>query len=174
MSTPEFSRLRRLDTIAQGASVTVTAEPEERTALARRFGLLSVDRLEATYVLSPDGEGVRATGHLSAAVVQPCSVTDDPVPATVEEDFALVFTPEPQAAGEDEVELSEDALDVIFFAGGAIDLGEAAAETLALALDPYPRSPNAAAALREAGVISEDEAGPFGALAGLRDALKKD
>ena len=52
----------------------------------------------------------------------------------------------------DEIELSEDDCDTVFYTGGAIDLGEAAAETLALALDPFPRSPGAAAALREAGV----------------------
>ncbi|NWN13490.1 hypothetical protein GY655_27460, partial [Escherichia coli] len=67
---------------------------------------------------------------------------------------------------------------IVFYSGGAIDLGEAAAETLALALDPYPRSPAAEAALRDAGVISEEEAtrlaeesGPFGGLAGLRGKL---
>jgi uncharacterized protein YutE (UPF0331/DUF86 family) len=65
-------------------------------------------------------------------------------------------------------------MDTVFYSGGAIDLGEAAAETLALALDPFPRSPAAAAALKEAGVLSEEEAGPFGALAGLRDKLKRD
>ena len=54
---------------------------------------------------------------------------------------------------------------------GAIDLGEAAAQTLALALDPYPRSPGAAAALKEAGVIGEGEAGPFGGLAALKGKL---
>ena len=55
--------------------------------------------------------------------------------------------------------------------GGAIDLGETAAETMALALDPFPRGPGAEAALKAAGVISEEEAGPFGALAGLKDKL---
>jgi hypothetical protein len=52
---------------------------------------------------------------------------------------------------------------------GIIDLGEAAAETMALALDPFPRSPGAAAALKEAGVIGEDEVVPFNA---LTEALK--
>ena len=55
---------------------------------------------------------------------------------------------------------------------GAIDLGEAAAETLLLALDPYPRAPNADAVLREAGVKPEGEEerepGPFAALAALK------
>ena len=48
-----------------------------------------------------------------------------------------------------------------------VDLGEAAAETMVLALDPFPRGPGAAAALQEAGVVSEEEAGPFGALKSL-------
>ncbi|HEV2747118.1 MAG TPA: DUF177 domain-containing protein, partial [Allosphingosinicella sp.] len=43
--------------------------------------------------------------------------------------------------------------------------------TLALSLDPFPRSPAAAEALKAAGVKSEEEAGPFGALAALRDKL---
>jgi uncharacterized protein YutE (UPF0331/DUF86 family) len=43
---------------------------------------------------------------------------------------------------------------------------------MALSLDPFPRSPNAATVLKEAGVISEDEARPLGALAGLKAKLE--
>ena len=57
--------------------------------------------------------------------------------------------------------------------GGAIDLGEAAAETMALALDPFPRAAGAEAALRAAGVLSEEEARPANAFAALKDALRK-
>ena len=64
-------------------------------------------------------------------------------------------------------------LDVVFYDGAAIDLGEAVAETLVLSLDPYPRAPGAGETLKAAGVKSEEEAGPFGALVGLRDKLKK-
>ena len=42
------------------------------------------------------------------------------------------------------------------------------ADTLALTLDPYPRSPGAEATLKEAGVLTEAEAGPFAALAKLK------
>jgi len=59
----------------------------------------------------------------------------------------------------------------VFHDGAAIDLGGAIADTLALALDPYPRSAAAETALREAGVLSEEEAGPFAALAQLKKAL---
>lgn len=178
----EFNRPQRLDTIGAGESqIQVQAEPAERAALAGRFGLKSIDGLTAEYRIRRDAQGIVATGHLSARVVQACVITDEPVPAKIEEDFAIRFLPETEGEdSDDETELSEDECDIVFYSGGAIDLGEAAAETLALALDPYPRSPAAEAALRDAGVISEEEAkrqaeesGPFGGLAGLRDKLGK-
>lgn len=166
--TPEFSRPQRLDTIGAGESrVHVEADADERSALARRFGLIAIDGLKADFAIRRDAAGIIARGHLSGTVVQPCSVTGDRVPARIEEDFAIRFVPEGDESG-DEIELSEDDCDTVFYTGGAIDLGEAAAETLALALDPFPRSPGAEAALREAGVLSEEEAGPFAALAKLR------
>jgi uncharacterized metal-binding protein YceD (DUF177 family) len=179
MIQTEFTRPQRLDTIGAGESeVQVQAEPGERTALAARFGLKAIDRLAASYRIRRDAQGIIATGHLSAQVTQACIITDEPVPATIEEDFAIRFLAEGEEGSEDETELSEDECDIVFYSGGAIDLGEAAAESLALALNPYPRSANAEAALRDAGVISEEEAkrqaeesGPFGGLAGLRDRL---
>ena len=170
--TPEFTRPHRLDQIGAGESrVEIEANAEERAALAKRFSLPAIGALAARFVLHRDATGIIAGGHLSAAVTQACVVTDEPVPATVEEDFALRFVPEGSTEGDD-VELTEDECDTVFYQGGAIDLGEAAAETLALALDPFPRSPGAIQALKEAGVLSEEEAGPFGALAALKDKLK--
>lgn len=175
MSAPEFSRLERIDTIGEGArSVSITANVGERAALATRFGLMAVDRLDATFRVQRDAAGVTARGEVRAAVVQACSVTDEPLPVTVKEDVALRFVTEQEAAAEEEIELDLDALDTMPYDGAAIDLGEAAAETMALALDPFPRGPNAAAALRAAGVISEEEAKPAGALAGLKSLLAKD
>jgi uncharacterized metal-binding protein YceD (DUF177 family) len=173
--TPEFSRPLRLDAIGEGEKrVPVEADEHERAALAKRFGLIAIDKLAAEFAVRRDAAGVIARGQLSGAVVQACSVTGEPVPARLDEAFDLRFLPEPGArdaggAG-DEIELSEDECDTVFYTGGAIDLGEAAAETLALALDPFPRSPNADAVLRDAGVLSEDEdpTGPFAALAKLK------
>ena len=175
MSAPEFSRLERIDTIGAGErTAVISAEPAECTALAARFGLLSVTRLSATFDIKRDAAGIVARGTVSAAVEQACSVTDDPLPVTIAEEVALRFVTEQEAAAEEEIELDLDALDTMPYDGAAIDLGEAAAETMALALDPFPRGPNAAAALRAAGVISEDEAKPAGALAGLKGLLGGD
>ena len=174
MTQPEFSRIQRLDQIGAGENkVSVQAEEAERAALARRFGLAGVDVLDADYSIRRDASGIVAHGHLSARVTQNCSVTGDPLPVRVEEDFAIRFLPEPDSEAPDETELSEDECDTVFYTGGAIDLGEAAAETLLLSLDPFPRGPNAAAALKAAGVISEEEVTPLGALSGLKDLLSK-
>ncbi|MCR5869929.1 MULTISPECIES: DUF177 domain-containing protein [unclassified Sphingomonas] len=168
MIAPEFSRPQRLDAIGKGEHrVTIAANADERAALAKRFGLIAIERLDAEIGVHRDATGVIARGHLSGAVVQPCSVTGDPVPAQIEEDFAIRFLPEGNVEG-DEIELSDEECDTVFYTGGAIDLGEAAAETLALALDPFPRSPRADEVLRAAGVLGEDETGPFAALAKLR------
>ena len=148
---------------------------DERAALARRFDLVALDRLAAHFTLVRDALGVRASGHLSAAVTQSCGVTGDPLPAKIEEDFAIRFLPEPgEDESQDEIELAEEDLDTVFYTGSALDLGEAAAETLALALDPFPRSPNAAEVLKQAGVISEEEARPLSPIAAaLQEKLKK-
>ena len=82
------------------------------------------------------------------------------------------FVPAPRGVpGDEEIELGAHELDTLFHDGQAIDLGEAIADSLALGLDPYPRSPDAESALKEAGVISEEEAGPFAALAALKSKL---
>lgn len=173
MTAPEFSRARRLDTLgSREEQVRIEADADERRRLAGRFGLIALDRLEADYRLARDGDVVTATGRLVAEVVQPCSVTEDPVPAAIDTGFTIRFVPDDPGAGEDELELDEADCDTVFYEGGAIDLGEAAAETMALALDPFPRSPAAEAALKEAGVLSEAEAGPFSGLAALKDKLR--
>ncbi|MDO7841351.1 YceD family protein [Sphingomonas immobilis] len=174
MTPPEFSRPERVDTIGAGErEVTIAAEPAERAALAQRFALVSIDALEATLGVRREAAGIAVRGRVTASVVQACTVTAEPIAVTVDEAVALLFVDGTDADAE-EIELDEGALDVIPYEGGAIDLGEAAAETMALALDPFPRGPGAAAALKAAGVISEgEEEKPAGALAGLKDLLKK-
>jgi len=176
MTAPEFSRPLRLDQIGAGESkVEVTADAAERAALAVRFDIPAIESLDADYAIRRDAAGIVTRGRIRARVVQSCIATGNPVPAAIDEDFAIRFVPETDADPNDEIELDEDECDTVFYSGGTIDLGEAAAETLALALDPFPRSPDADAVLKQAGVLSEEEAkrlaeesGPFGALAALR------
>ena len=174
MSPAEFSRPIRIDTIGEvPRTLSVEANEEERRALAGRFGLVAIDRLAAELSLRRNGAEVIASGRFVAKVTQSCVASGAPVEAMIEDRFEILFQPErDEDAADQEVELGENEMDVVFHDGAAIDVGEAVAETLALALDPYPRAPDAEAALKAAGVKSEEEAGPFGALAGLRDKLK--
>lgn len=169
---PEFSRPVRIDILGVSPRpIAIEASEKERAALAGRFDLAAIDSLAAEAVLSLAGETVTAIGSLRAKVTQRCVATDLPVEAALEENFRIEFRPPPTGSGE-EIELGEADCDVVFYDGASIDLGEAIAETLSLSLDPYPRSPDADSILREAGVKSEAEAGPFSALAALKDKLK--
>lgn len=164
----DFAHRLPLDRIRGGERIDLVADEEERAAIVRRLDLVSLDRLEAHAVLARDGGEVRATGRIKAALQQSCIASGEPVPARIDEPFALLFRPEPQARPDEEIELGAEELDVIFHDGAAIDLGTAIAGELALVLDPFPRGPNADAALKAAGVLSEEQAGPFAALAKLK------
>jgi uncharacterized metal-binding protein YceD (DUF177 family) len=119
--------------------------------------------------LERDGRSVRAEGRIRASLEQSCIATGDPVAEHVDEPFGVEFRPAPGSVRSDEeVELGEEDFDVVFYDDGSIDLGAAVADTLALSIDPYPRSAGAETALREAGVIGEAQAGPFAALAKLK------
>lgn len=171
-----FSCRLNLDKVHDGTRIDLVATDAERAAIARRLDLVAIDRLAAHCVLDRAGCGeeansIRAHGRIKAALTQSCVASGEPLPAFIDEAFELHFQPEPDRVPDDEIELSGDELDVIFHDGLAIELGEAIADTLAVSLDPYPRGPNAEVALQEAGVISEEQAGPFAALAALKGKM---
>lgn len=165
-----FERPLRIDTIGTSArDVEIEADPDERAGLARRFAIDALNLLTARASVGRRDDEIRASGRLQAALVQSCVATGAALSARLDVPFDVVFRDEPPADAPDAgIELSESDCDVVFYRGGAIDLGEVVAETLALAIDPYPRSPDADAVLKELGVLSEGEAGPFAVLAGLR------
>jgi uncharacterized metal-binding protein YceD (DUF177 family) len=171
--TPEFSRLERVDAIGEGErQVAIEADAAERAALAGRFGLVAVDALSAELALRREASGIVVRGRVRGRVRQACVVTDAPIDTEIDEPLALRFVADGQSEAE-EVELGAEDLDTVPLEGGAIDLGEATAETMALALDPFPRAAGAEAVLRAAGVLSEEEARPANAFAALKDTLGK-
>jgi len=178
MSAPtplEFSRLLRANEFGDGTREReISATPEERVALARRFGLRTLDRLDARLTVMPEATGALVSGTLVADLVQACVATDEDVPARLDVPFTVRFVRSLEAHGnaaddEEGIELSDEDLDTLPLEDERIDLGETVAQTLALNLDPYPRAPDADATLRELGVLSEEEAGPMAAaLRGLK------
>ncbi|WP_019515226.1 YceD family protein [Sphingomonas sp. Mn802worker] len=176
MSAPEFSRVERLDAIgSEPREVSISAKEPERAALASRFELIAIERLEGRFTVRKEAAGIGVRGRVTATVTQACSVTGDPIPAQVDEPVELRFVHpagvRAAASDDDAYELAGEEIDTIEIEGGGIDLGEVAAETMVLALDPFPRAPRAAEVLREAGVISEEEARPANPFAALKAKL---
>ena len=170
----DFSSPVKINAIRDGDRLSLVATDAERAAIAERLRLLALDRLEAAVVLRKDGACVSVDGHVRAKVEQACIATGEPVPEIIDEAVKLHFVPDLGSGNPDEeIELDEAELDTIFHDGREIALGDALADTLSLALDPYPRSDGADEALRAAGVISEEEAGPFGGLAALKEKMEK-
>jgi uncharacterized metal-binding protein YceD (DUF177 family) len=172
----EFARPVRLDALGGAPrAMALVADASERESLAARFGLPAIGRLEAQVELACEGAVVTLGGRLVAEVTQSCVATGEPIAAGIDVPLALRFEPLGSLGeGENEVELSAEDCDVVEYEGAAIDVGEAVAQSLALALDPFPRCPDAEERLRTLGVLDEGEAGPFAALAGLKERLAGD
>ena len=152
---PELSRIVRAHEIGSvRRTVVVTADQAERAALAARFDLLALDALSATLTLVREARGIHVTGPMHAAGAQACVVTGEPVPFAIDEPVDLVFV-DALSRDEGEVELSDADLDLLPLEGDTLDLGEEVAQSLGLALDPYPRCAGADAS---GLVISEEEA----------------
>jgi uncharacterized metal-binding protein YceD (DUF177 family) len=158
--TVELSRPVALSKIrAKGLNVVVQATPEECARVAERMGLPAIQSLECRFVLSRDADGIAvlAEGHLRAEVTQTCVTSAEDFAANVEETFSLRFVP----VGAETEDPDPDQPDEIPYEADTIDLGEATAEQLGLALDPWPRIEGATVPEIE----DEADCSPFAALA---------
>lgn len=160
--TPELHRPIAVERVGPaGLDVMVEASAVECAALAQRMNLPAVLALTCRFRLERDTAGsLLAYAHLVARVVQTCVISLEDFTATIDERFVVRCVPD----GEESDDADPEALDEITYADDTLDLGEAAAEQLALALDPYPRAPNAE--LPE--IPDEPVEWPFDALAALR------
>lgn len=152
------------DVPAIGREVTIVADAATRTAVAAALGLRALPSLTATFDLSRQGrEGLRVTGTVSATVGQTCVVTLEPIENEVVEPVDVVFSPGADIPAGPDLEPLADAPEPLI--GGVVDLGAVAVEFLALAIDPYPRKPDAEFRAPSSG---EPRDSPFAALAALK------
>ena len=163
MTMSELHRPVILDRVGPtGLDVTVEAAAAECAALADRMQLPAVRALTCNFHLVREGrDRFAARGHLRARITQTCIVSAEDFDTDVEEVFQIMFVP----AGEESDVIDPEADDDLPYEGNTIDLGEAAAEQLALAIDPYPRMPGAE--LPE-GEATMEPLHPFAALGSLR------
>jgi uncharacterized metal-binding protein YceD (DUF177 family) len=163
----EFSRLIDVHRLRPaGGAYEIAAAPAERAALAKRFELLTLDRLEARVQLTPIAAGFyRLSAALQADLTQACVVTLEPVKSHITEEFVLLYGAIDE---QKEVVLDDDSETIEPIEGGMIDIGEAVAQQLSLALDPFPRAPGAPAPSDQPPPESQRLASPFAVLAKLR------
>jgi hypothetical protein len=164
--TQEFSRRLAVERIGRAGhpawhDVAIEAEAAELPALAVRLQLPAISALTCRFRLraGPDGT-IAAEGWLDAVVTQTCVVSLDDFTAPVSDHFVIRFVP--SGSESDDIDPASD--DEIPYGDGVIDLGEAAAEQLALVLDPWPRKPDATLP----AAATDDDASPFAALRSRR------
>ncbi|MBV8736353.1 MAG: DUF177 domain-containing protein [Alphaproteobacteria bacterium] len=167
-SVPEFSRLVPLARLgSEPFRTAIEATPGERERLAERFDLIALDRLAAVVTLQRvNGELIRLDATFEAEFVQSCVVTLDPVPGRVAQTFSLVYAPLEEQQTEIDLDIDEPVFEPL--TGDTIDIGEAVAQELSLALPDFPRLEDAVIDPLEA---AEAEDSPFAALERLRHSL---
>lgn len=148
----------------EGISYDIAASADERAALARRFDLLALDQLSARVTLTPVAGGFyRLAATLEATLTQACVATLEPVASRIEDSFSLLYG---ALDAQREVVLDGESETVEPLEGGMIDIGEAVAQQLSLAIDPFPRAPEAPAQAEAA--VPQPLDSPFAVLAKLR------
>src|SRR3954464_11316706 len=138
---PEFSFPIEIAQIPPGGARYDIAAPEAaRAGIAKRLGVVSLERLEASFVVTPmAGGAVRVSGRLGAALVQSCVVSLAPVPATIAIQSHARFMTQAPADAADEVTLDVGSPPEVA-PGGRIGLGELAVAQLALVPAREPRA----------------------------------
>ncbi len=169
-----FSYIVQREDVARGPkTIHLEADEKARAVLADRFGLLAIDCLEGDIDVSHLPDGMRVKGHMRAAVQQTCVVSFRPVSSTIEEFFSIHYCIGPLTEEQEESVLDIDAEDIEELVDDKVDVAEALAQTLALALDPFPRVPDADSPVK---IVTEAEAeemqrrpNPFAILKNLSD-----
>jgi hypothetical protein len=174
-TAPEFSRPLDVTRVPpHGSTEKISAEPQECADLARRFDLPALHSLEAELKVSRwRGAGLKIKGRFTADLDQTCVVSLDIFRSRLTDDFENYFLPAGNSDGATSALI--EAGDAEPFENGIIDMGEVVAETVALALDPYPRKPGVSFAdviddEHASGPGTSEERNPF---AGLKTLSKR-
>jgi uncharacterized metal-binding protein YceD (DUF177 family) len=149
------------------------ADHAAREAMAEIAGLREILSANASFDIMPKSGGrFHVAGRVQARIGQTCVVTLDPIENEIDEEVDLTFAPPeqiPQLAAllDEATEIGDEIPDPPEpIENGVIDLGRLATDVLFLAIDPYPRKPDA---IFEPVVVAADpEDHPFAALKALR------
>ncbi|MFA5901312.1 MAG: DUF177 domain-containing protein [Hyphomicrobium sp.] len=154
-----------------GLRVTREATDAERARVAEDLEIEACRRLLCEFSIRAIGKGhYRLAGKVTADVTQACIVTLEPVEQTAEGAFSVEFWPTGAIPGTPEEEQEAlSAAEIEPIEHGRIDAGRIIFETLATALDPYPRKPGAELGEEHAQPAGSAGLSPFAALKKLRE-----
>ena len=158
----------------------IAPEPGEKPAIAAFLGLEALRDLRFRGELAPaDDDGWRLEGRLQAEIVQNCVVTLAPVTGTIDQPVARDYVPEESFSLSSDMDLDPEAADDPDPFGATVDPGLLALESLALAIDPYPRAPGVPPAKFEAtppgaAPLADPDLKPFAKLAVLKEKFGED
>jgi Large ribosomal RNA subunit accumulation protein YceD len=151
----------------------IEASPATRQAMADVAGLREILSANASLDVTPmSGGRFHVVGRVRARIGQTCVVTLDPIENDIDEPIDLMFAPSEQIpalsdlvdeAVESDVEIPDPPEPIDH---GMIDLGRLATDALFLAIDPYPRKPDAV--FQPPDVAEDPEDHPFAALKALQ------
>lgn len=169
----EFPRPVAVHRLGPEKTFDIAASTDECRALAARFGIKSFSDITARVTLTKleSDRRILLEAQFSGDVVQSCIVTFKAVASHLDGRFSLIFE---TGAGQERVALvsldGDDPPEPLV--DGIIDIGESVAEHVGLALEAYPRAPDA-----DTGAIWAISAGrgrdlggqsPFSVLGSLR------
>ena len=170
-----LSRTLRVDEIRDGTSGEIAVTKTEMDAIARMLDLVALDGLTFLYRLDHGGGGrLHLTGRLHANVTQTCVVSLDPVEANLDVPVEVEFWPAPLV---EQLERSAEEAGTLGLldwpeavVDGRIDLGPVIYETLATALEPYPKREGVSFDWSQgpSEEVGSAKSGPFAALAALK------
>jgi len=149
----------------------IEATEKERCEISVALALLDISTLSAEVTLKRDDDGnIHVIGRVAAEIVQNCVVSLDPVAQTIDEPITLSFIQErskaptvgTKSAAIEVDPMQDDPPEVV--TGPIIDLGQIVLEHFILAIDPYPRAPDATAPGDFEGDASGTDDSPFAVL----------
>lgn len=162
--------------------MTIGADEKEREGLAKLWKIVGVTSLKADLKLVRwKRDGIRVSGTFVGELVQTCVVSLKPISTKIEDEFVTHCVPETsKLARQDNLQNGELIIDVDgpdipdTFSGNAIDIAAIVSEFAAMAIDPYPRDPEAEIDEKFQIGNNEDDAAPspFAALAAIKSELK--
>lgn len=166
----------------RGLELDIKPDADALAALAKLNGLVRIEDFAVSVALKRwHKDGIRVTGNIQASLVQSCGVTLVDVPQHLDTQIDAVFLPDTSKLARriengqaDEILIDpegDDAPDL--FEPPWLDIGDVVQEFFALAIDPFPRAPDAPAAnhIEDDGADDNRKANPFATLASLKDKL---